>query len=755
MESAERAISMIKAKECMATKQVFEHEFLQDLFNLFLVDADKITDREASRRIFLMFSIGGIGVLLLFFMGIVAWFRHEYLLAVLDYSVALGLIALIFYLRQSRNYVFCCYSGVVLMSLLYLYFFMSGAGAGNAFLWLYTYPLFVLFLLGSRHGARAILLFSIPCFGFLFINLFFSDNPRYHLDFALRFVPSFLAVSLFAFMFEKSGEQARKFLMDAQAVLEEQVVERTGELQREINDRKAKEERLRISEQRYRTLFDSNGDAVSIVGADGHFLEVNQEFCSRLGWSHAELLQMTAVDVCNPSFIEPFSAYLSDLFEKRKESVVLEAEYLSREGESIPVELRGKVIHFDNKNAVLTIGRDIRDRKQVEEAKRKLEEQLHRSQKMEAIGLMAGGVAHDLNNILSGVIAYPDILLHQLPQNHPMRDSLIVIKESGARAAAVVADLLTVARGVAHQRETANLNILIDEYLSSPEQQMLALKYPQIQCNSGLALDLKSIECSVIHIKKSLMNLVINAMEAIQGAGVVTVSTWNKDVDGELARTLHLVPGQFVVVAVRDTGTGINEVDRQQIFEPFYTKKKMGRSGTGLGLAVVWNTMQDHKGVVTIESDSNGSMFSLYFPVSREQPVEITKSLAIEPPRGRGESLLVVDDDALQRDIAVKMLTMLGYSPKAVASGEEAVAYMQYGVADLIVLDMLMEPGMNGYQTYAEIIKVHPGQKAVIVSGYSENEEVVKAHQLGTGGFIKKPYTIQQLGHVVQQVLSA
>ena len=738
----------------MVTKQVFEHEFLQDLFNLFFVDADKITDRKTSRKIFLMFTIGGIGVFVLCLMSLIAWFRHEYLLAALDCSVALVLIALICYLRRSCNHVFCCYASVVLMSLLFLYFFMSGAGAGNTLLWLYTYPLFVLFLLGSRHGARAILLFSVSCFGFLCINLFFSDSPRYQPDFAVRFVPSFLTVSLLAFMFEKSGEQARKFLMDAQAVLEEKVAERTGELQREINDRKAKEERLAISEQRYRTLFDSNGDAVSIVGVDWRFLEVNHEFCSRLGWSHAELMQMTAVDVCNPSSRESVAGYLADLFEKRKESVVLEAEYLSRTGESLPVELRAKVILFDNKNAVLTIGRDIRDRKQMEEAKKKLEEQLHRSQKMEAIGLMAGGVAHDLNNILSGVIAYPDILLHQLPQNHPMNKSLTIIKESGTRAAAVVADLLTVARGVAHQRETANLNVLIDEYLSSPEQQMLALKYPQIQCVTGLTPDLQYIECSVIHIKKSLMNLVINAIEAIQGVGVVTVSTWNKDVDVELARTLHLVPGQFVVMAVRDTGTGINEIDRQQIFEPFYTKKKMGRSGTGLGLTVVWNTMQDHKGTVTIESDGNGSVFTLYFPVSGEQPVGVTKNLAMEPPRGRGESLLVVDDDALQRDIAVKMLTMLGYSPKAVASGEEAVMYMQDGVADLLLLDMLMEPGMNGYQTYAEIIKVHPGQKAVIVSGFSENEEVVKAHQLGTGGFIKKPYTIQQLGHVVQKVLS-
>jgi len=738
----------------MAMKQVFEHAFLQNLFNLFPADADKLSDGEESRRIFLMFSIGGVGVLVLCIMGLVAWFRHEHLLAALDYSVALLLIGLIFHLRRSRGYVFCCYAGVGLMSLLYMYLFMSGAGAGNAFLWLYTYPLFALFLLGSRHGALAILLFFTPCSGFLCIDLFFSDRPRYDLDFAVRFVPSFFTVSLFAFMFEKSGEQARKFLMDAQVVLEQQVLERTRELQREVNDRKAKEEKLSISEQRYRTLFDCNGDAVSIVRANGRFLEVNQEFCSRLGWSRSELLQMTAVEVCHPSSVEKVFGYLVDLFEKRKETVVFEAEYLGRGKEVIPMELRAKTILFDNKNAVLTVSRDIRDRKQVEEDRKKLEEQRYRSQKMEAIGLMAGGVAHDLNNILSGVIAYPDILLHQLPQNHPMREFLTIIKDSGTRAAAVVADLLTVARGVAHQRETAHLNVVVEEYLSSPEQQMLALKYPQIRFLTVLASELNPIDCSVVHVKKSLMNLVINAIEAIQGPGTVTVSTWNGDVEAEHARILNLVPGRYVAMAVRDTGTGISEIDRQQIFEPFYTKKKMGRSGTGLGLAVVWNTMQDHRGAVTIESDGNGSVFTLYFPVSAGQQIEITKDPSVELSLGRGESLLVVDDDALQRDIAVKMLNMLGYSPKAVASGEEAVAYMKDGRADLLVLDMLMEPGMNGYQTYAEIIKIHPGQKAVIVSGFSENEDVVEAHRLGAGAFIKKPYTIQQLGRVIHKVLS-
>ncbi|MEK6201190.1 MAG: response regulator [Desulfobulbaceae bacterium] len=262
-----------------------------------------------------------------------------------------------------------------------------------------------------------------------------------------------------------------------------------------------------------------------------------------------------------------------------------------------------------------------------------------------------------------------------------------------------------------------------------------------------------NITCSVVHIKKCLMNLVLNGVEAISGPGKVLVSTRNQTVDAENGERLHIAPGQYVVVVVSDTGTGVSDADRQQIFEPFYTKKKLGRSGTGLGLAIVWNTMKDHKGTVTVESSSEGSSFSLYFPVSAGQVSEKGSHVDLQHLQGQGETVLVVDDDALQRDIAVKMLTLLEYTPRAVASGEEAVATFDQGAVDLILLDMLMEPGMNGCQTYAEIIKRHPGQKAVIASGFSESEDVRRACLLGAGGFIKKPYPVEQLGQMVQKVL--
>jgi CheY-like chemotaxis protein len=206
---------------------------------------------------------------------------------------------------------------------------------------------------------------------------------------------------------------------------------------------------------------------------------------------------------------------------------------------------------------------------------------------------------------------------------------------------------------------------------------------------------------------------------------------------------------------VADTGSGISSVDIDHIFEPFYSKKVMGRSGTGLGLAVVWSAVQDHNGYIDISTSDQGTRFDIYFPASRELVDDGKEQITLQDLQGKGQTVLVVDDEATQRDIATSLLTKLGYQPSSVSSGEEAVAYLKTHKVDLLVLDMIMDPGMNGRKTYEQIISLHPGQKAIIASGFSETDEVKKAHNLGAGIFIKKPYTINQLGKAVKQELEA
>jgi PAS domain S-box-containing protein len=398
------------------------------------------------------------------------------------------------------------------------------------------------------------------------------------------------------------------------------------------------------------------------------------------------------------------------------------------------------------------IARDISDQKNAELTRIATEEKLRKTEKMEAIGLMAGGVAHDLNNILSGVVSYPELLLLQLSKDDKLYKPIKSIQKSGKRAAAVVSDLLTVARGVATVKEVYSLNNLVRDYLDSPEFTKVNSLYPAITVQTDLQPDLQNIYCAPIHIQKVLMNLITNALEAIGRKGTVFVTTRKQPVAPDSATPLA-AGSDYAVLTVRDTGSGISDAALKRIFEPFYSSKVMGRSGTGLGLAIVWNTIKDHNGTINVTSDEKGTTFTMHFPVSEEKPVSPKIAAKIEALKGGG-SVLVVDDDRRQRDIASQMLTMLGYTAKSVASGEEAVTFCRNNSVDILLLDMIMEPGLNGAQTYQQIVEFHPFQKAVIASGFSRSDDVKAALNLGMADFVKKPYSMEQLGKIIKEVLS-
>jgi len=207
------------------------------------------------------------------------------------------------------------------------------------------------------------------------------------------------------------------------------------------------------------------------------------------------------------------------------------------------------------------------------------------------------------------------------------------------------------------------------------------------------------------------------------------------------------------VLTVSDDGSGISTDDLERIFEPFYTKKVMGRTGTGLGLAVVWNALQDHDGYINVKTSKKGTVFELYFPATRKKLAVGGGAIPVKDYMGHGERVLVVDDEKRQREIACGILTKLGYDAEAVSSGEEAVEYLKKQSVDLVVLDMIMPKGINGRETYKRIIKIHPGQKAIIASGYAETPDVKKVQKLGAGKYLKKPYTIQKIGIAVKEEL--
>jgi CheY-like chemotaxis protein len=301
--------------------------------------------------------------------------------------------------------------------------------------------------------------------------------------------------------------------------------------------------------------------------------------------------------------------------------------------------------------------------------------------------------------------------------------------------------------------EVVNLNEIVQDYLASPEHEKILTFYPHVLLKTELSTDLMNISGSPAHLTKTLMNLVINAFEATKERDDITISTENCYIDAPVKGYDMVNEGDYVALSIVDTGAGISPEDMNHIFEPFYTKKKMGRSGTGLGMAVVWGVVKDHHGYIDFESDQGqGSRFTLYFPVTRE-PVKQSAGRSLDTYRGRDESILVVDDVQEQREIAAAILSELGYAVTTVSSGEEAVDYLDDHAADLIVLDMIMEPGMDGLDTFREILRRHPDQKAIIASGFSETERIREVRRLGASHMIKKPYTIEKIGVTIRAAL--
>ena len=387
-------------------------------------------------------------------------------------------------------------------------------------------------------------------------------------------------------------------------------------------------------------------------------------------------------------------------------------------------------------------------------AMKEMEARLQRAQKMEAIGTLAGGVAHDLNNILSGLVGYPELLLMDIPEGSETRTIVETIKKSGEHAAAIVQDMLALARRGVAVTGVIGLNRIIEDYLASPELARLKSIHPQVTIRSDLAPSVFNVVGSQAHLGKTIMNLITNAAEAMPDGGEIALSTRNCYMDNPMHGFETVPEGEYVRLRVADTGIGIPSQDLEKIFEPFYTKKQMGRSGTGLGMAVVWGTVKDHSGFIDARSiEGQGTVFDLYFPITRADEDRSAEELPIDRYRGNGESILVVDDIKEQRDLAAFMLKRLNYSVETVSNGEEAVAYIRQTPVDIVVLDMIMTPGMDGLETFRQILADSPGQKAIITSGFSESDRVLETQALGAGRYIKKPYRMEEIGMALREQL--
>ncbi len=514
----------------------------------------------------------------------------------------------------------------------------------------------------------------------------------------------------------------------------------------DITQRKQAEAALRESKEKYRLLID-NADNAIFIAQDEIMKFPNPKTLELFGCSEAYLLKTPFIEFIHP---EDRNTVISSHRSRLKGGNPLSTysfRVINKHGDEIWTQLNTTLITWEGRPATLNFLRDITEQKG-------LECRLQQAQKMEAIGTLAGGVAHDLNNILSGIVSYPELLLLDLPEDSSLREPIETIQKSGQKAAAIVQDLLTLARRGVSISEVVSLNQIISQYLISPEHKKMLSYHPKVEVNTRLETNLYDILGSSIHLSKTIMNLVSNSAEAMPDGGSIIISTDFRYIKKPVIGFETIEEGEYAILTVSDKGTGISSAEIGKIFEPFYTKKVMGRSGTGLGMAVVWGTVKDHKGFIDVQSSlGKGTTFTIYFPITRKEMETHKDAIKIEDYMGNGESILVVDDVQSQREIATSMLNKIGYNAESVASGEEAIDYLKGKPIDLLLLDMIMDPGINGLETFERIRKINPEQKAVIASGFSDPDQVKEAQRIGARAYLKKPYSLEHIGLAVRAEL--
>jgi len=429
----------------------------------------------------------------------------------------------------------------------------------------------------------------------------------------------------------------------------------------------------------------------------------------------------------------------------------MDQEYLRLDGSQVPVETTAVPVRYQGRDAHLVFVRDITRRRQTEEEKAKLEAQLAQAQKMESVGRLAGGVAHDFNNLLTVINLYSDMALRSLEPDNPLRQDLEEIRRAGDRAAQLTRQLLIFSRRQPLEMRTLNLN----EVLQGLAKMLPRLLGEDIPLQMKLAPDLGYIHADPGQIEQVVVNLAVNARDAMPEGGQLTLETVNTTLD-KLFLRLHsgVEEGEYIMLAVSDTGVGMTEEVKAHLFEPFFTTKGPGK-GTGLGLATVYGIVKQHRGHIWVYSEPGlGSIFKVYLPRVEAGPAATSRSEeATALPRG-SETVLVVEDEPAVRSVAVRVLSGLGYQVLEASSGLDAlqVAATWGQMIHLLLTDVIM-PEMNGKALAEQLTALYPALKVLFISGYTD--ETISHHGVLEEGvaFLQKPFTPSRLAHKVREVL--
>ncbi|MBW2406328.1 MAG: PAS domain S-box protein [Deltaproteobacteria bacterium] len=511
----------------------------------------------------------------------------------------------------------------------------------------------------------------------------------------------------------------------------------------DITDHKHAEEVLRQSETRLKAVFEANPDPVVVYDTNGHPQYLNPEFINVFGWT-LEDLKGKRIPFVPDDQKEITAAKIKELYDFQK-PVRFETTRLTKDGQFLDIFISAAIIKDPESEAsgMVVNLTDITEKK-------RLETRLQGAQRMEAIGTLAGGIAHDFNNLLMGIQGNASLLLLSKDAAHPDYEHLKNIENYVLQGSDLTNQLLGFARGGKYEVEVMNLNEVIKR-----ENRMFTRTKKEIVIHEQYEQDLWLVKVSKGQIEQVLLNLYVNAWQAMPGGGDLYVQTSNIRLDQHFIKPFRVTPGKYVKISITDTGTGMDEATMQRIFEPFFTTKKMGR-GIGLGLASVYGIIKNHGGFIDVYSEKGeGTAFYIYLPAIDAQDIYQDEEIESADKIAHGtETILLVDDEDMIVDVSRKLLEKLGYTVLTAVSGREAIEMYQKHLKKiaLVIVDMIM-PGLDGGETYDELKKIDPNIKVLLASGYSIDGQAQDILYRGCNGFIQKPFNIKRLSHKVRTVL--
>jgi PAS domain S-box-containing protein len=513
-------------------------------------------------------------------------------------------------------------------------------------------------------------------------------------------------------------------------------------------DRKRAVESLRESEEKFRHIFETIWDGILISDTQNSILEASPSFCKMLGYTREELIGINVVDLIHPDY-----KYTLEEFERqiKKGRVILESADVHKNGSLVPIEVHGSFFNYMGQEAFLGLIRDITERKQAEEEKKKLQTQLQQAQKMESIGTLAGGIAHDFNNILSIIFGYTDLAMMNIENPDELRKDLDEVHKGAFRAKDLVNQILTFSRRTEQEKQPLRMSLIVKEALK-----LLRSSIPStIEIKQDIDSQ-KIVLADSTQLHQIIMNLCTNAYHAMpETGGTLAIALKDMEISEDvIIPGQEIISGEYLQLEVSDTGHGMDEETKEKIFDPYFTTKEVGE-GTGLGLAVVHGIVNSHNGYINVYSEPGvGTTFHVYLPVLKEQPVELGPTAPKEPIKGGSERIMFVDDEEKIANIAHEVLTKYGFKVTLCANGAQALQEFekepdQY---DLVITDMSM-PHMNGVELIKKILKLRPHFPVILCSGFSELINKEKADAMGVN-YIQKPVVMSELVRTVRKVLN-